>query len=239
MMLTDTVFIRLKQAEHVLIFTGAGVSAESGIKTFRDHSTGLWEGVDPMQVATPEAFAENPQRVWDFYVARAETVRKAAPNAAHLAIAQLSAAVKRLTLVTQNVDGLHQKAGSKAVLELHGNIFKLKPFDNEEAAFADGGSPVICHVCDGYADPDDICDYASREDFDAIQLVARPVPKCPGCASLLRPSVTWFGERLDPQILSDAIAAVEQCDCLLCIGSSLAVEPASTLPRRALVYCVN
>ena len=234
MMIQNAVIERLRQAQSIVVFTGAGMSAECGIRTFRDGLQGLWAKYDPTQVASPEAFRSNPQLVWDFYVSRAETVRKAQPNAGHLAIAKLAATVQKLTVITQNVDGLHQMAGSHGVLELHGNIFRLKPFDDEDAAFADGRSPIICPVCNGYADPDKGDPYSSKEDFEAIQLVAGPVPKCPGCENLLRPDVVWFGERLDPNILASAIAAVDDCDALIVVGTSLEVAPASMLPYRAL-----
>ena len=233
MMIPDPVRQRLKEAKNIVVFTGAGVSSESGITTFRDGLQGLWAKYNPIDVASPEAFKANPQLVWDFYCDRANAVRAAVPNAGHYAIAQLAAAVQKLTVITQNVDGLHQKAGSQDVLELHGNIFRLKPFDDEDAAFADGRSPIICPVCNGYADPDKGDPYASREDFEAIQLVAGPVPKCPGCESLLRPDVVWFGEMLDPNILASAMAAVDHCDALIVVGTSLEVEPAASLPYRA------
>lgn len=234
MMIQSTVIERLRQAQNIVVFTGAGMSAECGIRTFRDGLQGLWAKYDPLEVASSEAFKSNPQLVWNFYCDRSNAVRGAVPNAGHRAIAQLAAAGRKVTVITQNVDGLHQKAGSQDVLELHGNISRLKPFEDEEAAFADGRSPIICPVCSGYADPDKGDPYSSREDFEAIQLVAGPVPKCPGCESLLRPDVVWFGEMLDPNILASAIAAVDHCDALIVVGTSLEVEPAASLPYRAV-----
>ena len=233
MVIPASVRKRLKQAENIVIFSGAGMSAESGITTFRDGLQGLWAKYDPMEVASPDAFKANPQLVWDFYVDRADAVRRASPNAGHCAIAQLAAAT-RVTVITQNVDGLHQAAGSQSVLELHGNLFRLKPFVDEDAAFANGKEPIICHVCNGYADPDKSDPYSAKEDFERIELVAGPVPKCPGCESLLRPAVVWFREMLDLNMLNDAIAIVESCDVLICIGSSLEVQPAASLPYRAI-----
>ena len=232
-MLPDSVIKRLRQAESIAVFTGAGVSAESGITTFRDGLKGLWAKFNPIDVASPAAFKANPQLVWDFYVDRADAVRKAVPNAGHRAIAQL-ATIKKVTVITQNVDGLHQRAGSQGILELHGNLFRLKPFQDEEAAFADGRSPIICPVCDGYAAPEEVDPYTTREDFQAIELLSGEVPRCPGCAALLRPDVTWFGEMLDPQVLSGAIEAVDTCDVMICIGSSLEVEPAASMPFHAI-----
>lgn len=116
---------RMAQAEHVAVLTGAGVSAESGIPTFRGLG-GLWQGRDPMSLATPEAFDADPRLVWEFYNWRRELVSRAEPNPAHRAIAELASRVPRLTLITQNVDRLHQRAGSRDVLELHGNLMDIR-----------------------------------------------------------------------------------------------------------------
>lgn len=210
------------------------MSVESGIPTFRDRFEGLWSKYDPMDVATPSAFKANPQFVWDWHVYLAETVRKARPNAGHRAVAHLSDAVKKVSVVTQNIDNLHQVAGSQHVLELHGNLFNLRSSVDDKDAFSGDRSPIICHVCDGYAAPEKISDYASKEDLAAIQLVAGPVPQCPSCEALLRPAIVWFGEMLEQHILEGAMTAIDDCDALICIGSSLEVQPASGLPYRAL-----
>ena len=136
------------------VLTGAGVSAESGVPTFREAQTGLWEKYDPMELATPEAFERDPELVWRWYRWRRDLVSKAAPNAGHRALAEMQSFVPRLTLVTQNVDGLHQRAGSRDVIEFHGNIFA-------ERCFADGrivatetaeGLPT-CPDCGAYLRP--------------------------------------------------------------------------------------
>jgi len=114
----------LRKARHVCVLTGAGISAESGIPTFRDALTGLWANFNPEDLATPEAFERDPKFVWDWYEFRRELIRQAKPNPGHVALAQLAGRVPRFTLVTQNVDGLHQRAGSKGVLEYHGNILR-------------------------------------------------------------------------------------------------------------------
>lgn len=224
---------RLRQANVVVIFSGAGMSAESGIPTFRDRGTGLWENVDPLEVATPAAFAANPQRVWDWHVHLADSVRKAVPNAGHQAIAALQG-TKKVTVVTQNIDNLHQAAGSRQVIELHGNLMRLKSFVDEEAIFANGKSPVICDLCNGYALWEGFDQYAGSEDFQELKLQSGPVPRCPRCGTLLRPDVVWFGEPLDPDALQAAWNAVENCEALFCVGTSLEVEPAASLPWRAL-----
>ena len=233
-MLSDLVLTRIREARHAVIFTGAGMSAESGIPTFRDRGTGLWENVDPLEVATPEAFQNNPQRVWDWHVHLASAVRRAAPNAGHLAIAELQTKIHQVTVVTQNIDNLHQNAGSRDVIELHGNLLRLKSFVDEESAFAEGRSPVICGLCNGYAVWEDCDPYADTEDYLALTLQPGHVPRCPGCGALLRPDVVWFGEPLSPAALDAAWTAVEQCDVLICVGTSLEVEPAASLPWRGL-----
>ena len=114
----------LRDARHVCVLTGAGISAESGVPTFRDAQTGLWAQFRPEDLATPEAFARDPQRVWQWYQWRRDLVAQDEPNAGHRAIVELARRVPRLTLVTQNVDGLHQRAGSRDVIEYHGNLFR-------------------------------------------------------------------------------------------------------------------
>ena len=114
----------LRAARHVCVLTGAGISAESGVPTFRDAQTGLWAKFRPEDLATPEAFARDPRRIWEWYEWRRELVRCAQPNAGHRALAELARIVPRLTLVTQNVDSLHQRAGSEGVIEYHGNILR-------------------------------------------------------------------------------------------------------------------
>ncbi|MBT8103906.1 MAG: NAD-dependent deacylase [Gammaproteobacteria bacterium] len=121
----------MRDARHVCVLTGAGISAESGVPTFRDAQQGLWEKYDPLQLATPEAFEEDPKLLWQWYRWRRELVAKATPNAGHIALARLAELVPRFTLVTQNVDGLHQRAGNDAAIEFHGNLF-------DDRCFAEG-----------------------------------------------------------------------------------------------------
>jgi NAD-dependent deacetylase len=225
---------RLRAAQHVVIFTGAGMSAESGIPTFRDRAKGLWAKVDPAEVATPHAFQKNPQFVWDWHVHLADAVRRALPNEGHAAVARLQELVPRVSVITQNIDNLHQVAGSRSVIELHGNLMRLKAFVDVDELFGGDVSPVICRLCNGYAVDDELDPYAGAEDLAAIELQAGSVPRCPACGALLRPDVVWFGEPLDPGMLEDAFLAAETCDALICIGTSLEVEPAASLPWRAL-----
>ena len=147
----------LRKARHVCVLTGAGISAESGIPTFRDALTGLWSKFSPQELATPEAFARDPETVWSWYEWRRELIRQAQPNAGHLALAELARRVPGLTLVTQNVDGLHQRAGSQGVLEYHGNILRdrctVEQIVAERSEDTRTGLPR-CAACGGLLRPD-------------------------------------------------------------------------------------
>jgi len=144
----------LRDARHVFVLTGAGVSAESGVPTFRDALQGLWAKYDPLQLATPEAFQDDPALVWRWYAWRRTIVAKVEPNAGHIALARLADIVPRLTLVTQNVDGLHQRAGSKEVIEFHGNIFDDRCFtEGCIVENAGDGEPPCCPKCGGLVRP--------------------------------------------------------------------------------------
>jgi NAD-dependent deacetylase len=147
----------LREARHVCVLTGAGISAESGIPTFRDALTGLWANFNPEDLATPEAFDRDPKFVWDWYEFRRELIRKAEPNPGHFALAALARRVPRFTLVTQNVDGLHQRAGSKGVLEYHGNILRdrccVEQVIADRSEDSRHGLPR-CAACGGLLRPD-------------------------------------------------------------------------------------
>ena len=147
----------LHSATYVVVLTGAGVSAESRIPTFRDAQTGLWAKYSPEELATPQAFRRNPKLVWEWYTWRRELVAQAKPNPGHLALAKLEQFIPKFTLITQNVDGLHQRAGSRNVIELHGNINRTKCFD--EGDIIDSWPPTTelpprCPRCGGYLRPD-------------------------------------------------------------------------------------
>jgi NAD-dependent deacetylase len=194
----------LRKARHVCVLTGAGISAESGIPTFRDALTGLWAKFSPEELATPEAFERDPETVWSWYEWRRELIRQAQPNAGHLALAQLARRVPGLTLVTQNVDGLHQRAGSPGVLEYHGNILRDR-----------------CTVEQIVAE--------RSEDTRRTGL-----PRCAACGGLLRPDVVWFGEAIPAGPMTLAAAAAEDCDVFLSVGTSSLVYPAAGLAEVAL-----
>lgn len=147
----------LRAARSVAALTGAGISAESGVPTFRDAQTGLWAQYRPEDLATPQAFRRDPKLVWEWYTWRRELVSKAEPNPGHIALAQMALKVESFKLITQNVDGLHQRAGSTNVIELHGNITRTKCFDCEQIAetwVEDSNVPPKCPACGGLLRPD-------------------------------------------------------------------------------------
>ena len=201
----DELARRLLRARHVLVLSGAGLSAASGIPTFRDAMTGLWARYRPEELATPEAFAANPRRVWDWYASRRAAVARARPNAAHEALARLQRVLGTLTLVTQNVDGLLQAAGARRVVELHGNILRS-----------------VCSVTRRPIEAAWIDEHGGRPP---------PSPHHPD--GLARPDVVWFGEALPGKALDAAFGAAEACDLCLVVGTSSVVEPAASLPRVA------
>lgn len=197
----------LRQAKQVTVLSGAGISAESGLPTFRDPLTGYWSKFRPEDLATPDAFRRNPELVWRWYCERRAAARAAKPNAGHLAITRLQSIVPTVTIVTQNVDGLHQSAGSTNVIELHGSIHSTRCFERDHAMDLnpEDDSPD-CH------------------------------PSCPLCGSLARPGVVWFGEMLPEEALARSIAAVNECDVMLVLGTSGIVQPAASLGSRALAH---
>lgn len=152
----DGLLTALREAQHVCVLTGAGISAESGVPTFREAQSGLWEQYDPLDLATPEAFVRDPELIWRWYRWRRELVANAEPNPGHLALARLAKIVPRFTLVTQNVDGLHQRSGSTDVIEFHGNLFTDRCF--VEDCVVDSDSEIdqavpICPGCGGHLRP--------------------------------------------------------------------------------------
>jgi NAD-dependent deacetylase len=202
----------VRNAERVAVLTGAGMSAESGVPTFRDAQTGLWAQFDPQQLATDEAFRANPSMVWDWYAFRREMIAKVEPNAGHRALAAFAQRQPgRLTLITQNVDGLHQRAGSPGVLALHGNIAEDRWLD----------TPRAC--CEAQAP------------------VPGSPPRCGVCGNLRRPAVVWFGEMLPEQALEASERAARQGELMLVVGTSGVVYPAAGLARmaRGKVVIVN
>jgi NAD-dependent deacetylase len=198
----------IQEAETIAVLTGAGVSKESGVPTFRDAMDGLWAQYDPQELATPQAFKANPKLVWDWYSWRREMVAKAKPNAGHFALAELET-LKTVSVITQNVDDLHEQAGSKDVIHLHGNIARSKCFNNCQ------GNPTIIDL--------------SKLSYDKD---AGP-PACPHCGAHVRPDVVWFHEILPAHELNRAAELSQLCDLMIVVGTSGLVSPASELPRVA------
>ena len=193
----------LRAADRVAVLTGAGVSAESGLATFRG-AGGLWEGHRVEEVATPFAFQRDPALVWRFYNARRSNLWTVRPNPGHHALVALEKHFDhgRFTLVTQNVDGLHQAAGSRRVLEIHGSIGRVR--------------------CTGCGQIED------RRNETLPDL-----PRCTSCGQLLRPAVVWFHEALPEDVWRGAEAAVQSCNCFLVVGTSAVVYPAAGLIELA------
>jgi NAD-dependent deacetylase len=214
----------LRKATRFAILTGAGASQESGLRTFRDAQSGLWAQYKPTDLASPEAFARDPKLVWDWYAWRREAVKSVRPNAGHYALHEMAQRAPEFTLITQNVDGLHEFVKNESlkvsetfrdysILELHGNIQRVR-----------------CSECGCFTEVwgDD----------------AESVPKCMGCGGLLRPDVVWFGESLPRSSLEAAVASARSCDVFFSIGTSGVVQPAASLGfaahnRGALVVEIN
>lgn len=199
---------QLRQAQQVTVLTGAGVSKESGVPTFRDALDGLWARYDPQQLATVAAFQRDPKLVWEWYAYRRGMVQQAQPNPGHHALAALERHFPALTIITQNVDDLHERAGSHDVIHLHGNIAQSKCFDDCQ------GRPTLI----------DLTTLADQ--------TASP-PKCPHCGAFVRPDVVWFGETLPVDALNLAATLSQQVDVMLVVGTSGLVTPAATLPEVA------
>ncbi len=213
----------IQEAVHIAVLTGAGISAESGIPTFRDAQTGHWSKFRPEDLATPEAFRRDPELVWRWYAERRAAVRAAKPNAGHLALSRLEANAPNFTLITQNVDGLHARAGSKRLIEIHGNILRVRCFAG----------------CVSYPNFDQDNLKASGSAVGPVpqgdlELESSPVPCCPECGDHLRPDVVWFGENLPEAEIEQAFEATEQADLFLSIGTSAVVYPAAMLPQTAI-----
>jgi NAD-dependent deacetylase len=196
---------RLAADTRITVLTGAGVSAASGVPTFRG-SGGLWKKFRPETLATPEAFAKDPHTVWEWYQWRRQMIAACEPNAAHQVLARWSRHFPNFTLITQNVDGLHESAGTANVVRLHGSIWDVSCWQNCP------GSPN--HWRD-----------------DTLAFATLP-PPCPHCGGPLRPGVVWFGEALDPKVVTQAEDASD-CDVFLTVGTSAMVYPAAGFTERA------
>ena len=201
--LSEPIRQRVRSAARVVVFSGAGVSRESGLDTFRG-AGGLWERMRPEELATPQAFRAEPERVWQWYAWRFRQVAEASPNPAHRAIARLEAVFPFYTVVTQNVDGLHRRAGSRNLLELHGTL-----------------AHACCNRCG-----------RNRDMGEAIAESPESPPVC-SCGGKFRPGVVWFGESLPEATLAGASDAATSCDLFLSVGTSGTVYPAAGLIELA------
>ena len=202
----DNPYKLISKANYLVAFTGAGISAESGIPTYRGDD-GVWNKYDPNKYANIYNFLRDPKYYWSFFKeVRYPVLKKAKPNKAHNALSKLEANGKLKAVITQNIDGLHQLAGSKRVLELHGNTRRIS-----------------CLECKKSYTPDEIF----------YQLKTELPPKCLDCNGTLKPEVVFFGESLPLKTLEEAIKVTNECDLFLAIGSSLVVHPAASLPMMA------
>jgi NAD-dependent protein deacetylase/lipoamidase len=200
----------VRERQPCIVLTGAGVSTESGIPDFRS-AHGIWRDVDPFEVAGLEAFRRDPARVWSFYRERLYGLRAAEPNAAHHALAELERLGLCRAIVTQNVDGLHDRAGSVDVVEVHGSL-----------------RSATCIACNR-----DVPIEAALEQLDRV-----PVPGCPSCGGMLKPGVVLFGELLPEQELARASELARGASLVLVVGSSLEVWPVAGLPLEAAGYAI-
>jgi len=208
---SERLLSRLSSAESVVAFTGAGISAESGVPTFRG-TDGIWSKYNPADLATIEAFLGKPDLVWEWYRHRRRIMSGIAPNAGHRALAEMEGVFRNFAVITQNIDNLHRRAGSRTVHELHGNIER--------------------NYCIGCGEH-----YAS-ESLPG----GEGAPRCTACGGLIRPDVVWFGELLPEEEWNASLAAAERAEVFLSVGTSGVVYPAASLPlsgRRAGAYLVE
>jgi NAD-dependent deacetylase len=219
----DELIARLQSAQHVIVYTGAGVSAESGIPTFRGDTSALWARYGVEDMATEKGFRRRPNFVWGWYEWRRAQVLQSQPNAAHAAIAALQRLVPKVTVITQNIDDLHERAGSQRVLHLHGSLMAHR-----------------CIDCDA---PHQLPPAPAARVGEGVRV--RP-PKCLQCGGLIRPGVVWFGELMPHLQWEASMHATEReaCDVFFSVGASLAIYPAAELPfestrQGAMVIQVN
>ena len=198
----DAIVSALLKASRVVVFTGAGVSAESGIATFREKQNGFWSQYNPMELASPEGWEEDKCRVWAWYEARRANTLAAQPNPGHLAIAQLQEALEAATghpviveVVTQNIDNLHERAGSLNVSHLHGSLFSPRCSKCGEPGLFDSHMPDV--------------------DCQSVE-----PPKCSVCGDSIRPGIVWFGESLPTSVFESAKQSARDCDVMLVVGTS-------------------
>jgi NAD-dependent deacetylase len=197
-----------RQSKHAVVLTGAGLSTPSGIPDFRSTGTGLWAKDEPLEVASLSTFRTAPERFFQWFRPLASQIFNAQPNLAHWALAELEKAGHIDSIITQNIDTLHQKAGSKVVIEMHGTMQTL-----------------TCTQC---------YDQVEAVQYLALFVETGEIPHCPKCSHILKPDVILFGEQLPQTAWFKAQRAARHCDLMLVIGSSLEVLPVAGLPMQAL-----
>jgi NAD-dependent deacetylase len=198
----------IRESHHLIALTGAGISTPSGIPDFRSTNSGLWERYDPFEVASLNAFRHNPEVFFNWMRPLARNILSAEPNLAHIGLAQLEQGDYLKTTITQNIDGLHQRAGARNVLEIHGSW----------------GTCTCVSCFRVYNSSDFIESYISRGQ----------IPYCPSCANVLKPDVILMGEQLPISTWLDSVDACERCDLMIVAGSSLEVMPVARLPMLAV-----
>ncbi|MFB6345632.1 MAG: NAD-dependent deacetylase [bacterium] len=196
---------RLRSEPSITVLTGAGISAASGVPTFRGDD-GLWDQFDPEELASPRGFKQDPEKVWEWYDQRRRDIDEVEPNRGHEVLGQWSRRYDKFSLVTQNVDDLHERADTRAVIHLHGNIWNVSCWEN--------------------------CSDSERQWENRQVPLPQIPPRCPHCDGLLRPEVVWFGEQLDPDVLEASQRALN-CDLFFTIGTSAEVHPAAGFIDRA------
>ena len=198
----------LRGSERAVVLTGAGVSVPSGIPDFRTPGKGLWEKVNPMEVAHIDAFRRDPDRFWSFYGERFISLQDVKPNRAHEVLAALERDGLVRGVITQNIDRLHRRAGSRNLIEVHGSI-----------------EWCVCQECGGKVSVERVLELLGS---------GAPTPECECCISPLKPNVVLFGELLPEQAMADAFSLASEADLMLCVGSSLEVHPVASLPGVTL-----
>lgn len=206
---SERLLARLHDAHNVVAFTGAGVSAESGVPTFRG-TDGIWTKFKPEDLANVNAFMKNPALVWEWYAHRKKIMANIEPNAGHRALAQMEQMFPRVSIITQNIDNLHARAGSRTVFELHGNIERN-----------------YCIKCGATYSNEDVLGRS------AVPRCIRVLDAERSCGGLIRPDVVWFGELLPEEEWNGAVRAAEAADIFFCIGTSGVVYPAASIPQTA------
>jgi NAD-dependent deacetylase len=210
-MFSNRLIAKLRSAGSVAVLTGAGVSAESGVPTFRGEN-GIWKKFKPEELANFEAFMRNPELVWEWYRHRKQIIAGIQPNPGHYALAELEKRYDHFSVITQNIDNLHRRAGSTTVVELHGNIER------------------------------NYCIECRKQFSNGEIQSAPEIPRCDECHGLIRPDVVWFGELLPPDLWDAAAGVAERSEVFFSIGTSAIVHPAASLPvmaKRAGAYLVE